>query len=274
MTLKRKYDSADQIPVYARGLYTESEDGFTVIEGVDLDEMTRAFRPSEPDKNEFRDNNRRLKSQLDQTKARLGELEKMTQGVDPESFEAYREQLQREQDEEDRKLLERGLFDQVYERKSKRFHEEKNKEIAERQKAYEKLEREHSKLRDRYAQDRAINKMTSMIEERQLRTRPNAREDLAVRIREDWTLDDRGELVPRRQDLLGEDGAPISPTAYVDRELIDRRNYFFEPATGGGARGADGGGPDGGRTIASDPETFGKNLDAIAKGKVRVNRDQ
>jgi predicted secreted protein len=268
MKLKKQYASQDDIPEWAQGLYEEKDGAWHRREDVEFEGTG-----TDPKISEFRETNRQLKSDLDRIKSEMGEMTKRYEGVDPEEFDRYREQLAKVHEEEERKLIANGQLDEVVRRRTARLLDEKNAELENRTKAFTGLEAKYNDLASNYARTQAQARIESIIADRKLRVKPGAREDLATRITSDWTVNEKGDLQPRRQDLIGDSGAAIEPVEYVEKELLDKRSFFFEPAKGGGAGGNDdaegGGGP---RYVAADPVSFGQNLKDIAAGKAQVKR--
>lgn len=171
-------------------------------------------------------------------------------------------------------MIKQGNIDEVVKRRTARLLDEKNAELKARGEAYDTLKVDHTKLTERFASVQAGTSMNTLISAAGLRVRAGAQDDLASRIKQDWTVDSDGALVARRKDMIGDGGATMEPGEYVSRELLERRSFFFEPAKGGGAEGNSDQRTGGKKTISSgDPMNFGRNLEDIASGKTQVSGD-
>jgi len=274
--LRKKYDSQDDIPDYARGLYEERDGAFHLRDDIQIEGAAPPASGGNDDRlAEFRDRNRALNQQLERMKSEMGQLRSQFEGIDPEAVKKFQERIGEIEEEEERKLIQAGNIDEVVQRRTARMLDDKNKEVKQAREAYSELKSQHEKLVGNYTSMQALDKVTRMIDERNLRVRSGAKLDLADRIRADWTTDADGNLVPKRKDLMAEDGSPIKPEEYVQHELLDRRSFFFEPARGGGSGGNDApeSKDDQKGLVARDPVAIGKNMEAIAKGEKRVAQD-
>jgi len=272
--LRYSYDTKDEIPEPFRELYTE-RDGKWVLEVEGAPKGESGGGGADPAKlDEFRSANNQLRQQLEEQKAEFGRFKKQFSGVDPEEFAQFRQKLDEMAEDEERKLIAQGNIEEVVKRRTAKLLEEKNTEIKNRTDAYEELRQKYDKLSGSYAQSQALTRIDALISEQGLQVRKGAKEDLAHRITQDWSVSEDGTLEPKRKDLIGETGSAMDPTEYVTKELLGKRGFFFEPASGGGSKGNDGGdGPPSGGVISRDPLSIGKNLKDLAAGRKTVSRD-
>lgn len=270
MDLERSYDNEADIPAGLTALYSEQGGKFVL---ADLG-ITANTADADSLRQQRKDNTE-LSLQLGQSKAALGRLEKQFEGVDADQFAQFREQLSKIGEEEERKLMATGQIDEVVKRRTAGVLSEINSRLENKTQAYDKLHASNTKLEKLFAGMQAGIKIDSIISERGLRVVDGAKEDLADRIGKDWTVDGDGRLAPRREDMLGENGAPIEPMDYVTRELLAKRPFFFAKAQGGGAGGnQQEGRREGGKTIDhNDIHGIGQNLEAVANGKMKVTRE-
>lgn len=279
MKLKSKYASKGDIPAFAVALYEEADDGsYVPREGVDIDALNSGMGGGEGGDNEpggnrdeFRRRNRELQRALDETRSELGSIKKQFEGVDAEQFKAFQEQLAKMKEDEERELIKTGQIDEVVKRRTARILDERAQELKTRTDAYNELKSKYDALAGNHATMRAQNQMARLLSEKGLRVRKGAQTELDRLIASDWTVDEDGSrLKPRRDDLIGDDGGPMSEAEYVEKELLGRCGFYFEPAKGGGAKGGDESPGSKGTVVARKPLEMGRNLEGIAKGEVTV----
>jgi len=281
MKLKKKYKTKDDIPEKFLGLFEEKDgewhldEGFEGIEGV----------TPKPDKlDEFRETNRRLLAENQEIKSKFGNVEKQVErmaemeaqlkqfeGVSGEQIEHLRKLAGKEQDAKVRQLLETGDLDAALEARFGRKHQEMKTEMEALRRKVEDTEHRRMEKEQQLASIQAKTKFKSLITSRGLRLKKGAEDALDMFIDTDWTVTNEGDLELKRKDLLGDDGGPMKGNEYLERELLERKSFLFEPAKGGGGEGSNEGGDQGnGKIIARDPYTIGMNLDAIAKGDAHI----
>lgn len=264
MALKR-YSKKEEIPENLREMYVQKGDQWVPdIEGAAVVDADLPDRHKE-----FRENNRKLSADLQTLNAELGQFKKRFEGVDPKILESLHQQIENAQADEEKSLLAAGKFDEVVRRRTKAAISESAEALAARTKAYDTLKSEHDKLFDVYSRNQATAKIMSILDSEGWRPKKGAIEDVQDRIAKDWVLGKDGKLTPR-QDLVGEDGGPVSDKEYVKQELLNRRSFLFEEARGGGAGSdaAGGGGTGKIRISRSDLEAKSKYIKEIAAGKV------
>lgn len=279
MKLKKKYSNQDDVPAFARGFFTENDSGDWVpIDGIDVDAINEQMGGGEggtdPRVAQFRDSNRRLTDELQTTKTALAEIRQQFDGVKPEEFAAFREQLEKIEDEKIAKAMKEGRLDDVVQMKVARTLEEKNQELKTRDERFTELKGKYDHLLGIHTERQATQAITRHLSDAKVRIRDErAREDLHNRIGLDWTTDPENDfsLVLKNKSLTGESGQPMTEAEYV-QDLVKRRDYLFVPAGGGGSPGNEGGDDDEptGTIAANDPAAFGRNLAEIANGKKKV----
>jgi hypothetical protein len=264
MALQKNYSSEEEIPEAARGLYEQTADGYV---------LSSEFAIKDERVDEFRENNRQMKAELDQMRTEYGRLQKQFEGVDPDQFAKFQEQLARVQEDEERQLIASGQIDEVVKRRTARLLDEKNAMFEAKSAAYTDLETNYNQLRDKFATSQARTQMDGLMSERGLRLRPQARQLMESQVTRDWTTDESGRLTLRDTTMIGESGDLMTPIEYVDR-MVTQMDFLFEPNVGGGATGAESGGQRGQKMIQSgDVDAISANLADIASGKLRVNTD-
>jgi len=278
MALKKKYAKKNDIPAWAvkAELFEEKDGEWVAKDDVagDLDDEEESS--GGPSDSEVKRQNRELQNQIKQRDTELGRIRKDTEkfkDFDEETYKHYQETVQKARDEEEKALLRAGRVDEVVQKRIARVMEEKDRELTNRTKAFTELEAKYNQLSGFVATDRARKKIANAISKKGLRIKPGAEEDLDMRISQDWTSDENGNLVLRNQNLINDKGAPMTDEDYVSSELLKRRAYFFEAAKGGGAGGNsdDMDNSDARSTIAADDAVaFGLNAEAIDKGTKRV----
>lgn len=251
MTLKlpRTASSLDSIPEAAHGLYTETDEGYTLsaeIEGTAPREKV----------GEFREKNIALARELD-------ELRRKYDGIDPEAFRRLQEQAT---ESEDRKLIDAGKIDELVERRAARMREGFEAEVEAKVKAIEALTEERTTLSDKlagYVIDDAVSKSLADV----ARVRPEAMDDLRMRARAVFRVDPKtGAIVPDAGGKMefGKSGDALTLSEW-SRGLVDKAGHLFESPKGSDAAGSDVPAPrlPGGR-VPDDPVEFGMNLEEIA----------
>ena len=169
MALKRTYTNIDDIPEAARGLYSEVNGEYVL--GDD-------FNIKDPRVDEFRDTNRQLKAQLDQVKSDFGRLQKQFEGVDADEYAQYKEHLSALQEEEERKLLATGQIDELVKRRVARTLDEKNQQLQSKAQAYDQLNEKYTNLSEQYATTQARHQMDALLNQKGLRPRAGARDEV------------------------------------------------------------------------------------------------
>lgn len=270
MALKKKIAKLEDVDEKVRGLYTEADDGDGFVLDVDggFTDPEAELRLSE-----FRENNRKLKSERDRFEA----VAKKFDGLDPEAVENLRKAQEAAQEAELKDLIKKGKWDEVVARKTGAVVAEKDKQIKAVNETHQAALKENAELRNRLARYTVDNEIQKTIEAAGLKPRPGAMDDILRRSREVWRLNEKGDISP-----IGADGQPIpSPEKagepitmkeFVTKKLVTEAAHLFESASGGGSGGGTKGGGAGGQKViaGNDPVAMGRNVKEIASGKTRV----
>lgn len=157
---------------------------------------------------------------------------KRFEGIDPD---AVRTILQRFSDDEEAKLIAEGKIDQVLDKRTERLRQSAEKEVKTAQEKVEKSQSMLNKYRDRVLNDaiRSAALKTSPL--------PSADEDILLRAKALFTLNDDGEAVAVDRDghaLLGKDGrTPLLLDEWL-ASLKETAPHLWPDAQGTGAGGS------------------------------------
>lgn len=178
-------------------------------------------------------------------------------GIDPDAVSAM---LKRFADDEEAGLIKAGKFDDVLNKRTERLRGDFEKKLGAEADRAKKAEAKAAKLADRT--------LAGTLRDAAIKTGalPEAMEDIVLRARGIWALNDEGEAVALDGDgevILGKDGkTPLTPAEWAE-SLRESAPHLWPRAQGGGAQGS-------GRGSASQPAgSFGgsreERLQAIAK---------
>lgn len=167
----------------------------------------------------------------------LGKLKEATDslkrfdGIDPD---AVKNIMQRFADDEEAKLIAEGKIDDVLNKRTERLRADTEKQIKAANDRAEKAEAFAGKFRDRVLGD-AIRGAALKVG-----ALPGAADDIILRARGSFTLNDDGEAVAVDGDgnpVLGKDGkTPLSPAEWVE-SLKETAPHLFQAGEGTGAGG-------------------------------------
>lgn len=263
MALKRTItkDAYEKLPDVLKSEYKKSDTGDDfVLDTDDTDYKSKL--------DEFRTNNRTLHNRVEEMNSRLEKLK----DIDPEKYQRALKALDEMDKTEEGKLIKEGKIDEVIKRRLETVKVEIEAQVKAKDKAIEKLTQERDSYRNELAGLR-IEQITSGSIAKVGRVRQGALEDVMFRARAVWSLDENGKLVAKKPDgslIYGPSADPLTPDEWA-QGLVKSAPHLFEPAGGGGAGG--GAKPAGDTKVLNQPSAadFGKNLEAIATGKVSVN---
>ncbi|HQU04307.1 MAG TPA: hypothetical protein PLT25_06270 [Acidocella sp.] len=243
MSLKAVVDTLDAVEEPFRSLYAEKDGKFHLaVEGL--------VPKSRVD--EFRDTNIALKRQMDELTAKFD-------GIDPE---VARELAAKAAKDRDKKLIDAGKVEELL---AERVGAMKT-EYETRLKAEESAKTTLTKQLEGLLIDNAIRDAAAKSG-----VRATAIDDVLLRGQRIFRLQD-GKAVPMEGDkvIFGKNGDPMPIDEWVSG-LTERAPHLFEPSQGGGSRNGTGNSNTGaGRVSRDDAASFLSNLDAIAKGAVKV----
>lgn len=272
MKLKKILDDLSGVPEAYHELYEKDSDlGTYRLVGIEEDDSPELKR-LRAKVSEFRDNNVKTRGELE----KLQERAKAFEGLDPAAAAKARKLIEAAEEEEERKLLEAGDINGLVSRRTVRMAQAHEKALLAKEEAAKRAAEEAAQLRD----ELAVFKIDSQVREHASKIgkiRQGAEADVLARARRVFRIDEAGKPTPDAagEVAYGEDGNPLTVGGFV-KALVADAPHLFESGSGGGAGGAK---PEPGpsnnrrRVSASDPEAFGRNLEAIARGEIEVSDD-
>lgn len=267
MVLKKQYSKKDDIPEGQEGFYTEADGAWVLdVEG--------GFGDGDKSKiDEFRTNNTELQKKLDRLASEKDKILKQFEGLTPEAVAQAKKLVAAAQEEEGKKLLAEGRFDEYYGRQYASVIEEKERTIKEKDRILQEREAALGKLKSAVAATTASTATSRELGRMNVRPAPGADEELQLLTHAYWTADDDGKLVPRKT-VRNDKGDEMSHSEWLQR-TVKSKPYLFEQARGGGGGGGgDGDVADGVRVIVSDnyAEDIAKYRKDILANKVVVKK--
>lgn len=165
---------------------------------------------------------------------------KRFEGIDPDAVSAM---LKRFADDEEAGLIKAGKFDDVLNKRTERLRGDFEKKLGAEAERAKKAEAKAAKLADRT--------LAGTLRDAAIKTGalPEAMEDIVLRARGLWTLNEDGDAVAVDGDgevILGKDGkTPLTPAEWAE-SLREAAPHLWPRAQGAGAQGS-------GRGSASQP---------------------
>lgn len=265
--LKNKIANLEDVPEGLRGFYSESPDGDGFNCDIQLEGAQAASSSGAMKLAEFRDNNRRLRKENESLLASQGRFSRF-EGMDDEQIQTLVDDAARAQALEDKKMIDEGKAEELFTRRTQEIIERHKAETG----AYtSKLEEFQGKF------DGIEQKYHGLLIDTQLQTalngaaapRKQALVDIQNRARSVWGFTPDGEMSATDPaiggPMLDNDGKAMTMGSWVG-QLVENSPHLFEASQGGG-----GGGSDGARIRGSiDGIDIGANLDAVAKGQLKV----
>lgn len=258
MKLKDSVKSLEEVDEKYRELYEQDGDVF-VFRGLDDTESKKKLE-------EFRNTNRAYYKQLEELKIKL----KSVEGIDPQEYRRLQELAKAKEELKVNELKEKGQFEEYFNRRSEAMRLEHERAIKAKDEAYKAALAETSQLKGKLGAhliDAEIQK--AVLKAGKLRD--GAIDDVLSRGRRVWQLDEHNNVVPKRGDEIayGKDGEVLKMEEWAV-ELIHEAPHLFEGSKGGGAEGGPAARKEEKFIPNNDPLAFGRNLEDIAKGKVKV----
>lgn len=257
--LKRLITKLEDVEEPFRGLYEKTDDGFVLK--TDDDDLKRKL-------DEFRTNNRelyRVRKDLEEQLAKYKD-------IDPSKYRELQERIGKLDGLEDAELLKAGKLDEVINKRTAAMRSDFETRFGAKESAYKQKEAEAAALRAELERHKIDGALRATIEERKLRVRAGAMEDVMRRARDTWRINDKGAMVPVGPDgsaVFGKEGNVLSMPEFVS-DLATKASHLFE-ASGGGDSNGNAASPPTGKTIeATDRSAFRANLADIASGKLEV----
>lgn len=259
MALKMLITKAEyeELPEAIQAEYVEDEDGF-ILETDDESWKNKLA--------EFRSNNIKLQKE----RKKLQEDMEKYKDIDPEKARAAQAKLQ---EIEDKELLDAGEMETLVQKRVERMQSELNGKIKKLESTLEERNTELEQERSRLAKvviDSEVQTEVSKVGT----VRQGAMTDVLSRARSIFRLQD-GQPVPvdeKGEIVYGTDGKNPLTIAEWATGLTEEAPYLFEGSSGGGSGGNEGKAPAKGTILSTDSAAFGKNLEDIASGKVKVVR--
>lgn len=257
MALRREYATADEIPAELKALYVEKDGKFL----LDVDGGVAG-----PDQAGALDKERKRARELEKT---LNDLRKNLEGLDPAKAREALATLRQLEEKGDLAELPEALqtkVDAIVRKRTERMAADYQEKLAAAE-----------------GQVKTLNgRLEELLIDNGLRTaaaksgvKPSAIDDVVLYGRTQWKLDKDGKPVPMKGDevLYGKDGkTPMSPDEWLADRSTDRP-HWFEPSTGGGAKGS-GARPGPGNSVhltreqAQDPRLYRAAKEQAAKAGV------
>lgn len=262
MGLKAIVSNINEVPEALREYYTQVGDEY-VLDADDKDYKGRI--------NEFRTNNINLANEARSLQDKM----KQYKDIDPEKWKEAQAALEKVQELEDKKLIDEGKVDELLAQRTERMQQSYEQRLDKLMTDKELLTGERDTFKNRLSQSLIDSTITAAISEAGI-PRKGAIPDILARARQDWSLDEKGDLVPMRDGVLlyGDDTKnPLTPKEW-SASLLQTAGHLFEPNAGGGASGGTGNsGYVPGIIPASDTRSVNNNLADIASGKITVDMD-
>jgi hypothetical protein len=254
-------DDFDHLEDGAKSLYTEQDDGSFVLDVEDKDFKSKL--------SEFRSNNIKLAKELELARSQLDQFK----GVDPTK---YAEMSKKLDELEDKNLLDAGKIDELVATRTERMRQTYDGQVKALQEKWESEKRRADDRESSLSRVLIDNEVTSAIG-RVGTVVKGGLPDIVSRARTMWRLED-GKPVPYDSEgkvKYGESGdSPMTMDEWA-KSLLEEAPHLFERSGGSGSGGSGEAGSRGGSgnskaIYSSDRRAFSRNLEEIAKGKVRV----
>lgn len=217
--LKVTYDSESDIPEDVKHLYEKKGEKWV----LQFEGQGRLA--------EFRDNNRNLKKQLDETKQALEKFK----GVDPEK---YQEAVQKLRDLEDEKLIKAGQLDEVLEKRTERMRADFDNQLNAYKTRSEKAEKMAEALKGKISEMTIETEIAKAVGDTG-EVKKGALGVITLQAKQAWKVDDNGNMYATNSDgskIYGENGDPLTIPEWT-KSLKDSQPFLFEESTGSNSQG-------------------------------------
>jgi len=266
MKLPKKTKDLSKVDPKFHDLYTKVDDVYVLETDDDDDDDDSNSRVGE-----FRKNNIALQKQNAQMKQQLEDLQKQMSGFDPEMLEAGRKAQEKARNDEERKLLAAGRFDDVFDLRLRDLKGSHEKKLNETLKVLEAEKKMREQLRAELRENKVWAELSRELGRKKVSLKPTAQDDFMSRALRVFDLADDGKIVALQDGKmrLNSESKDYNTEDFIQHILDDASHLVEDSSTGpkGGPR------PTAGSTLEIDPRdatAFGRNIDAIAKGKVTV----
>lgn len=260
MKLKAVLESLDGLDDTLKGLYTERNGKFYIdAEGVEFEEDVKALKNA-------------LQRERDGKKS-LTEQLKAFEGIgDPEkALEALNKLNKMEEDN----LLSEGKLEELLEKRTENMRKDFENQVKALTRAADESKQAAETLRGELSTLKVDNQLQSLGAK--IGVRPEAMEDFLYRGRKIFKLQEDGRVLPldgEKQTIFDKDGRnPLSMEEWGSG-MTEIAPHLFAGSSGGGASHQQGtGGSVLGKLInAADGQAMSDNIEAIARGEVRVQQ--
>lgn len=242
-----------------RDLYEQDGEQY-VLKGLDDSDYKAKL-------DEFRKNNRTLFGEVGTLKANLEKYK----DIDLAKYQEAMKLLEQKDHQEDQNLWKDGKMEEVVAKRTEAMKSDYEKKISAKDEALKGTVTERDTLKRRL-DEVLVNTEIQKAVERFGSPRKGALQDIMSRAKGVWKLDERGQLVPKKGDelIFGKGGEVITLDEWM-ADCAEEAPFLFEQSKGGGAEGTKKDTTFEGKVIdGSDPMVFGKNLEGIASGKVKL----
>lgn len=251
------YQTKEEIPEGLVDFYVE-KDGKWVPEGIEGD--TTADRITE-----FRNNNVALRQEKEALEAKLASIPT----IDPDRLARLEEIEQRIQGDEEAKLISEGKMDEVLARRTDAMRDEHKTVVTAKDELIGALTGERDTFRTELTTLRLNGELDAALAAKGYKLKPGAAPDAYRRTHERFEMNNEG-VTQAKKGVYGADTNPLGMEEHVAK-LAKEAGFLFESSQGGGSEGGVPPSSTAARVVDSnDPMVFGKNLDAIADGKVEA----
>ncbi len=250
-----KVKDLDDVPEEMRQYYEELEDGAFSIPGIA--EKVKV--------DEFRDANVKLKEEHETLQKKLDAYG----GADPEKVSKAMKVLDKSQDAEERTLLEGGKLEEVLARRTSTMRADFEQQLGAKDAKNKEVIEENVLLRDKLSVVRVDQSLIKALNDLEVKPRKGALPDLIGRAHQNFGVDDKGDLIPKKPDgstSYGRDGEQLTMKTFAT-DLVDTAEHLFEGGGGGGSTGGEKKVILGSKVPWGDKKAFQQNIEKIAKGE-------
>ncbi len=226
----------------------------------------------DPDK-EIKDQNRVLNTKVRDLGAEVKALHEKYGGLDPEFIKKAADLEKAFKEEEEKKLIKEGRWEDLVARRNAAFQREHKKQVEQLSKQMEELKGTNQSLRTRVGSLTIDTTVTKALEAKKVKPRDGALADILARARRSWAIDDEGAMVPVDGDggtRYGEDAKPLTMEEFVEKDLLADAAHLFEGSQGGGGKGSGGRPGSPSKTISVEQPWAAGDIEKIAKGDLTV----
>lgn len=260
MALKAMIASLDEVEENLRPLYTKVNDNEFVLDVDDGDYKSKL--------SEFRDTNVALATKMRELEA----VAEKYKGVDLDKYSQALEALDELQNVKDKQMIDEGKIEELLATRTERLRADYEGKIEALSKDLDKNKGLAEKYSGLYSTQAIDGTVIKTLSELKAEINPGAMQDILARARNVWSVDEEGELQPRRNGntLYGKDpNVPLTMDEWAT-ELVHDAPWLFRGSQGGGAGGSGQAAGNGAVLAPGDQDAINSNIENIAAGKVVV----